>query len=347
MGDRVLLFTDDGGLPMVLRHLAVSKVAGVVAASVRPQQHAAMRGLAADAGLALLIQPKHEDRAYGPFLSAVSALRPNFILVNSYSMKLWPDLLRLVGGRGVNIHGGLLPQYRGANPIQWAIIRDEREAGVTMHLLEDEIDAGPIIAQRRVPIRFDDTWREVHQRIAAATEELLAGDLAAAVEGSARSRVQDAALAGTYRRRRPEDGRIEWKARVLDIYNLIRALVSPLPGAFYEVAGTRRVLSKRTTVQEVVALKFSDVGVGPASAAGFALEAVGGPADDSVTFRLRSSDGADLGVAAVAGIDWEARTGRCQVKVPDTGARPGDLRSFIRSFARQELGLAVPEAAAP
>src|SRR4029078_1712177 len=103
----------------------------------------------------------------------VRELAPDLILVNSYSMLLPPEILSIPRFECVNVHGAPLPKYRGSNPIQWAIINNETETGVTMHYMTAEFDAGDIIAQRRVPIGPEDTWLDVRGRVAAATRELL------------------------------------------------------------------------------------------------------------------------------------------------------------------------------
>ena len=203
MRRRVLAFADDYGLPQLLRHLPPGQLVAVVAAGIRPHQHGALRSLAAQAQVPLLLQPRQDEPEYARFLERVRELAPDFIVVNSYSMRIGPELLGIAGGRGINVHGALLPQYRGANPIQWALINDERETGVTLHRLTEAIDAGDILSQRRVEIGFGDTWRDVQARIAEATERLLAEDLADALEDRCMARPPDPALAGYCRRRRP------------------------------------------------------------------------------------------------------------------------------------------------
>jgi methionyl-tRNA formyltransferase len=326
MIDRIVAFADDYGLPLLLRHLPRGRLAGVVAASIRPQQHAALRELARHQGVALLVQPRRSDANYAEFVAALRNAGPDFAIVNSYSMKLWPELLSLFPRGGINVHGGLLPQYRGANPIQWALIHDEREAGVTMHRLADEIDAGPIVDQRRVPVRFEDTWHDVQARIAQATESLLADVLPAVLEGAPRATAQDEHLARTFPRRRAEDGRFEWSWRVLDIYNLVRALVAPLPGAFVERDGARIVLDRYHSVSEIVALKFADAAQGPLREAGIVLRPLAAPPTN--TEVLFAAGGSHCGLR---GIDWHER--RAQV------AAPADAAHVLRAFARTELGL--------
>lgn len=271
MTRRILAFGDDYGLPLLLRHLPADRLVGIVAASIRPHQHAALRELAAGAGVPFHLQPRRDEANYVRFLSTVRALAPDFFIVSSYSMRLWPDLLGIVDGRGINIHGALLPQYRGANPVQWALINDEQETGVTLHCLSDGIDEGDLISQRRVEIGFEDTWRDIQARIAEATDRLLAEDLAGVLANRHARQPQDGARAGYYRRRRPEDGRIDWGHTTRQIYNLIRALVRPHPGAFYESAAGKVTIDEYLTIAEVFALKHHVAGFDELEADGVRL----------------------------------------------------------------------------
>jgi methionyl-tRNA formyltransferase len=138
---RVLLFGDPDGLPSLLKGLPGGRVCSLVAAEIRPQQHPALRKLAAGTGLPLLIQPKASARNYQSFVEELRSLKPDLMLAHSCSMFLRPELLAIPSHGGVNIHGGLLPQYRGANPIRWALLNEETETGVTMHAMTAACDA--------------------------------------------------------------------------------------------------------------------------------------------------------------------------------------------------------------
>ena len=251
----LVLFGDPYGLPLLLRHTPEGAVAAVVAAAIRPGQHEELRNVADAARVPLLIHPKRTDPAYPSFAAAISAISPDFILVHSYSMKLHVDILLLPRVAAVNVHGALLPQYRGPNPIQWAIINGETEAGVTMHHMTEEIDGGDVISQRRVPILFGDTWRDVQARIEAATGGMFADDLPRVLAGTAPRVPQDASRARTWPRRTPGDGAIDWDKPAVEIYNLVRALVRPLPGAFYYHEGRKVVLDEYLAIGEIEALR--------------------------------------------------------------------------------------------
>jgi len=257
---RALLFGDPDGLPVLLRALPRACACGLVGAGIRPRQHAVLRQLADEHKLPLLIQPKASSPEYNDFSERVRSLVPDLILTHSYSMRLAPDILAIPKYGAVNVHGGLLPQYRGCNPIQWALLNRELETGVTMHHMTSEVDAGDIIAQRRVPILFTDTWRDVLARVTEATDTLLSEELGQLLSGVSARQPQDETRARRYPRRDPEDGRIDWRWSVLHIYNLIRALVRPHPGAFSGDGPDRIVLDEYLTIPQVAAMKYGPAG---------------------------------------------------------------------------------------
>lgn len=256
----ILLFGDTYGIKMLLEVLPNDKVLGIVGASIRPQYLEELQEIADDLSIDLLIQPKPMDKDYPAFLEKIRELNPELIWVNSYSMILREDLFICARKGAINIHGALLPQYRGANPIQWAILSNETEIGVTLHEITASVDQGGIIDQRKVPLYFKDTWHDANNRIARATEDLLESNVKMILEGNWSSSSQDESMAVHRRRRKPEDGRFDWEEPVRVIYNLIRALVHPLPGAFYEVEKVKQTIETYKTPQQVVSSKYSNIG---------------------------------------------------------------------------------------
>jgi len=172
-------------------------------------------------------------------------------------MRLHPDLLAVPRIAAVNIHGALLPQYRGCNPIQWALINNETETGVTTHYITKDFDVGDIIAQKHVPIFFEDTWVDIQNRIAKATEEMLSVEILKLLKGTNERKSQDISQARYFRRRKPEDGAIDWHKSVEYIYNLVRALVKPHPGAFYIREEEKVFLDEYLTIPQVVMFKYN------------------------------------------------------------------------------------------
>lgn len=156
-----------------------------------------------------------------------------------YRRLLGRELLALPRVAAVNLHGSLLPKYRGRTPLNWAIVNGERETGVTLHHMSAEADAGDIVAQRAVPIGPDDTALVVYGRLVEAAEGLLAEMLPLLLAGRAPRRPQDHGAATVYGRRRPEDGRFDWRWPAARIHNLVRAVTHPYPGAFAAWRGGR------------------------------------------------------------------------------------------------------------
>jgi len=139
---RLVLFGDDYGLPRLLDLLRGEDIAALVAAAIRPAQHADLAALAGERGVPLLIQPHCEAPDYAAIAARLAGLRPDLFLVNSYSMLLRRDVLAVPRHGAVNLHGGLLPEQRGANPTEWAILRGERRTGASLHWMDDDFDTG-------------------------------------------------------------------------------------------------------------------------------------------------------------------------------------------------------------
>ena len=329
---RVLLVGDAFGVAQTLRIIPPSTPVGIVAASNRPQYHDELRRIAAERGLPLFVQPRPEADTYAAFVAEAVAVRPDLILCNSYSMILRADLLAVASRGGVNVHGGKLPQFRGPNPIQWAIIEGERETAATMHELTPELDAGPVIAERRVPIRFTDTWRDVLQRLQVATDELLAAELPAVLAGTASSRPQAESAATHWPRRKPEDGRIDWSWTVARIHDFVRALGDGIPPAFYERDGAC-VEVERLSVAQAAALAFDPGPGGRRFVQGdLWLEPADGELLDFRVFRGTRHTGS----ARIEAVDLEARLARVLVEPEDA-----DAAALTAKFARAELGFSV------
>lgn len=255
-----IIFGDNYGIPQLIKNIPNNKIKSIVVASARPEYHELANKIADKLHIPLLIQPAKNSSQYPGFINQIQKINPEFIIVYSYSMKLQSEILNIPKVAAINIHGALLPQYRGPNPIQWALINDETETGVTMHYMTEDFDAGDIIAQRKVPIYIEDTWIEVLDRITESTDILLEEELPKLFSQTNARTPQDNKNARKWPRRKPDDGRIDWSNNVLSIYNLIRALVKPNPGSFYENDDQRIIIDEYLFIPEVVALKY---GKGP------------------------------------------------------------------------------------
>ena len=200
------------------------------------QWFASVAAAAADYGLDVVAP---EDAHAPRLISRVSELQPDFVFSFYYRSMLGAPLLRAARRGALNMHGSLLPKYRGRAPVNWAILHGEPETGATLHYMVERADAGDIVDSQAVPILLDDDAREVFSKVTVAAETVLARSLPALIAGTAPRRPQPT-LAGQYfGRRRPEDGRIDWSRSALEIHNLVRAVAPPFPGAFAKVAGER------------------------------------------------------------------------------------------------------------
>jgi methionyl-tRNA formyltransferase len=177
-------------------------------------------------------------------LARIESAKPDLLLSFYYRGILPEKLLRLPRLGSFNVHGSLLPKYRGRAPVNWAIVNGEEVTGATLHAMTAKPDAGEIVDQERVPIGPDDTAIEVQGRVTAAAVTLLERRLDGLKAGSAPRRAQDEAAATTFPRRRPEDGHIEWTHTAEQVHNLVRAVTHPYPGAFTEILGGKTYLWK-------------------------------------------------------------------------------------------------------
>ncbi|MGH8288798.1 MAG: formyltransferase [Steroidobacteraceae bacterium] len=167
----------------------------------------------------------------------LAALQPDFVFSFYYRSLLGAPLLSSAHRGALNMHGSLLPKYRGRAPVNWAILNGEPETGATLHYMVDRADAGDIVDQLAVPILEDDDAREVFGKVTAAAEIVLARSLPGLIAGHAPRRPQPIEPTQYFGRRRPEDGRIDWSQPALRIHNLVRAVAPPFPGAFTDVHG--------------------------------------------------------------------------------------------------------------
>jgi methionyl-tRNA formyltransferase len=169
----------------------------------------------------------------------VAQLKPDFIFSFYYRHMLKPRLLAHAKLGAFNMHGSLLPRYRGRSPVNWAILRGESETGITLHEMVERADAGAIVDQMAVPIEIQDDAHAVFNKITAAAETVLVRSLPGLIAGTAPRTPQDLAAGSYVGRRRPEDGRIDWSKPAREIHDLVRAVAPPFPGAFGEIEGRR------------------------------------------------------------------------------------------------------------
>ena len=178
-----------------------------------------------------------EDLDAAALQAVVARIAPDF-LFSFYFRHMLPATVLALAKRGAyNMHGSLLPKYRGRVPINWAIIHGETETGATLHEMAVKPDAGAIIAQTPVPILPDDTAEEVFVKVTVAAEQTLWRALPDLIDGHPFRIPNELALGSYFGGRKAEDGRIDWTASAAAIHNLVRAVAPPYPGATTTIDG--------------------------------------------------------------------------------------------------------------
>ena len=166
------------------------------------------------------------------WVERIRKMKPDFIFSFYYRSMLGKELLAIPKKGAINLHGSLLPKYRGRCPINWAVLNGEKEAGVTLHYMTEKPDAGDILAQEKFPIGPDDTALDVHQKAAKAAAVLLKKALPKLKKGTLKGIPQDNEKSTYYGGRKPADGVIDFNKSAAEIRNLVRAVTRPYPGAF-------------------------------------------------------------------------------------------------------------------
>ena len=172
-------------------------------------------------------------------LEAVATLQPDFLFSFYYRFMLTPAILACSRQGAFNLHGSLLPKYRGRVPVNWAIIHGERETGATLHEMVAKPDAGRLVDQQAIPILPNDTALDVFRKVTVAAETVLDRSLPQLIAGTATLTPQDLTAGSYFGGRKPEDGRVNWAWGAAQVHNLIRAVAPPYPGAFCKINGKR------------------------------------------------------------------------------------------------------------
>lgn len=167
----------------------------------------------------------------------IRALQPDFFFSFYYREMLKLELLEIPRRGAFNMHGSLLPKYRGRVPVNWAIIKGETETGSTLHYMTEKPDNGDIVAQQAVPILPNDTALEVFQKVTVAAEMALNNCLPDLLAGRAQAVKQDLSKGAYFGGRKAEDGIIDWSQSAQEIHNLVRAVAPPYPGATTQLLG--------------------------------------------------------------------------------------------------------------
>ncbi|PKH26265.1 bifunctional UDP-glucuronic acid oxidase/UDP-4-amino-4-deoxy-L-arabinose formyltransferase [Enterobacterales bacterium CwR94] len=182
------------------------------------------------------------------WVDRIKAMAPAMIFSFYYRQLLCADILDTASQGAFNLHGSLLPKYRGRAPLNWALVNGETLTGVTLHRMVPRADAGAIVAQATVEIHPDDTALTLHHKLTDCAAGLLGENLSALQNGRLVDREQNEADATTFGRRTAEDGRIDWQQSAQQNHNLVRAVTDPWPGAYSYVGSTRFIIWKSRVV---------------------------------------------------------------------------------------------------
>lgn len=173
-----------------------------------------------------------DDINHPVWVEKIKAIKPDIIFSFYFRDMVKSPILEIPKHGCLNLHGSLLPAYRGRVPINWAIINGETETGVTLHYMTTKPDNGDIVGQEKIAIGPDDTAKDVHQKATKAAAVLLEKLLPLVKKGKAPRKKQDESKASYFGGRKPADGEIDWSKSAKEIRNLVRATTRPYPGAF-------------------------------------------------------------------------------------------------------------------
>ncbi len=226
-----------------------------------------------------------EDANHPLWVDRIRTMQPDFIFSFYYRALLSDTILNCARVGAFNLHGSLLPKYRGRAPLNWVLVNGETETGVTLHRMVKRADAGDIVAQQRVAIDPQDNALTLHRKLVACAGQLLEGALPPMKRGEIAATPQNDAEATVVGRRTPEDGRINWELPAAKVNNLVRAVTDPWPGAFAYAGTVKFVVWKGRVHQDAPSAKPGTVlSVEPfliACGEG-ALEVVTGQSDNGV-----------------------------------------------------------------
>jgi len=162
----------------------------------------------------------------------IQHLAPDIILSIGWRRLIPKTIFQIPRFGSVNIHGGLLPKYRGFSPINWAIINGETEIGITAHYIVEDVDAGDIILQRKLSVNVDETAYDVYKKILSQVPDVVTNTLSLIEKHRVKPKKQNHTKGFICTRRFPDDGKIDWSQDRTKVYNLVRALSDPFPNAY-------------------------------------------------------------------------------------------------------------------
>lgn len=179
---------------------------------------------------------------YGEVKKVISEIIPDLIVVADYKYLLKREIIEIPKIGCINFHPSLLPKYRGGAPVNWAIIKGENKCGLSVHYIDEGLDTGDIIIQEEIDILFEDTVKDIHDKLFPLYADCTNRVIELFKRGNPPRYKQDHFKATIFPRRVPEDGLIDWSRTTKDIYNFIRAITYPYPGAFSFIRGKKYLI---------------------------------------------------------------------------------------------------------
>ncbi len=240
---KVFLFTGSRRGHAVLKKLIAAKatICGILCLVEDPHEeqfHPRVTEIAKEHGIPIFYSDKVKSSEYSQILREI---KPDIAFAIGWRYLITKEAYEIPPKGTLIIHDSLLPKYRGFAPMNWAIINGETATGVTLFHIAEGVDCGPIVDQLQTDITMDDTAKTVDEKVIKLYEEIVAKNLPVLAEGKVSAIPQDEALATYTCKRTPEDGEINWQLTAVQIYNFIRGLTHPFPGAYTTLRG-RKVL---------------------------------------------------------------------------------------------------------
>lgn len=244
---RIVMFGYQTWGHRTLRALLESRHEVVLAVTHPKSEHAYERiwadsvaDLAAEHGVEVVLR----NRPDAELVDRLARLAPDLIVANNWRTWIPPEIFELPRLGTLNVHDSLLPAYAGFSPLIWALLNGEPEVGVTAHLMNGELDAGPIVLQRAVPVGPRDTATDLFHKTVDLIDPLVREAVELLASGRTDWTPQDRAAASFFHKRSIEDSRIDWNWPAEDIERLVRAQSDPYPNAFTHYRGERIRVTK-------------------------------------------------------------------------------------------------------
>ena len=174
----------------------------------------------------------------------LQAIAPDYIFSFYYRNMIPAEILACAKIAALNMHGSLLPKYRGRAPVNWAILHGETKTGASLHVMEVKPDAGDIVGQSEVSIGPNETATEVFAKVSQAAVKVMQAALPELIQGYVPRKPNNLAQGSYFGGRKPADGQIHWNQTASQVHNLIRAVAPPYPGAFTDWEGQTRIVAR-------------------------------------------------------------------------------------------------------